>query len=619
MFNTDLDLMDIAHATPAMTMWAIRRAGDVIDDEAQEMVDEKMGLHLRAHLKVGSRYESNQISWEDVQHFSLKHLQEIANNNSPAMTFLLNAYTNKDFLKKEKEGHDVTIRQHQPQNLVSLAAHMAITFGHSGHANIFLICRGIWMFATKAAHTNFCVDSCMGLCVAQSTVYEALKEMAKQKQIDLKHGVHSGKHFTVVFDNIQTYIKQRGRCIGRENHMITGLAATAIEMEDYSPEARQEQKQLTPELIMGDFDIPHLRNIATVHFLQVLTDFMPSLSIYHPKKAELAKILAKTPISPTQKSNITPLATNSTDEMHVQGVKQEIGTGRMHFNTNDLIKHFESLCHQSRLPSFEDLEKVAEVLEVSIGSPWTNPNPTQASTADVIIDDANKNEMPLPPLSDDEDLTLANVTLFMHNGIWWREVCMAIAQGDPERLWIFTFAGSGNPNYSNFLLELYCSFKWECKPELREAILKNWVINRLKDEMEEVAALKRRSKVHGAVGMDNELNAVMKKLREEEVNCFRKGRTYEEKRPVDDFSQGFETLKKMKVEDFIKKSLISSTVLKMHTGGSVSTDLPTHSKLKEEIEDMIQLDELADDNRCHPRMVTIDGTLYTTQSAEPQS
>lgn len=93
------------------------------------------------------------------------------------------------------------------------------------------------MFATKAARTNFRVDSRIGLCVAQSTVYDALKEMAKQKQSDLKRAIESGKHFSVVFDNIQTYIKQRDHRIGRENRMITGLAATAIEMEDYSPEA----------------------------------------------------------------------------------------------------------------------------------------------------------------------------------------------------------------------------------------------------------------------------------------------------------------------------------------------------------------------------------------------
>lgn len=213
------------------------------------------------------------------------------------------------------------------------------------------------------------------------------------------------------------------------------------------------------------------------------------------------------------------------------------------------------------------------------------------------------------------------------------------------------------------MLELYCSFKWECKPELRDAILQNWVVNRtgepghflemdllqehsnfwledlaqhkgkefdepfyrqvvspnvieflgLKDEMEEVVALKRRSKLHGVVGPDNELNAGMKKLREEEVNRFRTGRR--PKGHMDDFVQGFETLKKTKVKDFIAKSSIFSMVLKMHAGGPGSNELPTDVELEEELDEINQANELEDDHRRHPRMVAIDGILYTTQSA----
>jgi hypothetical protein len=139
----------------------------------------------------------------------------------------------------------------------------------------------------------------------------------------------------------------------------------------------------------------------------------------------------------------------------------------------------------------------------------------------------------------------------------------------------------------------------------------------LKDEMEDVVALKRRSKVHGAVGTDNELNAAMKKLRDEEVNRFRKGRTHDAnlKGHMDDFTQGFEALKKTKVKDFITKSSIFSTVLKMHAGGPGSNELPTDVELEEELDEINQLNKLEDDHQRHPRMVAIDGILYMTQSA----
>ena len=48
--------------------------------------------------------------------------------------------------------------------------------------------------------------------------------------------------------------------------------------------------------------------------------------------------------------------------MHSFILKYSLEMGRIHFETDSLIKHFKSLHHQSHLPSFEDLEKVAEVL-----------------------------------------------------------------------------------------------------------------------------------------------------------------------------------------------------------------------------------------------------------------
>lgn len=33
------------------------------------------------------------------------------------------------------------------------------------------------------------------------------------------------------------------------------------------------------------------------------------------------------------------------------------------------------------------------------------------------------------------DTTLANMTLFMRDAIWWREMCRAIAEGDTGRVW----------------------------------------------------------------------------------------------------------------------------------------------------------------------------------------
>ncbi|KAJ7876307.1 hypothetical protein B0H14DRAFT_3130444, partial [Mycena olivaceomarginata] len=44
-------------------------------------------------------------------------------------------------------------------------------------------------------------------------------------------------------------------------------------------------------------------------------------------------------------------------------------------------------------------------------------------------------------------------------------------------IFIFTFAGSSNQNYLRYMLDLYALLEFECSPELKEALLNNWLIN----------------------------------------------------------------------------------------------------------------------------------------------
>jgi hypothetical protein len=45
------------------------------------------------------------------------------------------------------------------------------------------------------------------------------------------------------------------------------------------------------------------------------------------------------------------------------------------------------------------------------------------------------------------------------------------------KIFIFTFAGSSNPNYMRYMLDLYALLEFECSPELKETLLNNWLIN----------------------------------------------------------------------------------------------------------------------------------------------
>ncbi|KAI0081500.1 hypothetical protein K474DRAFT_1671959 [Panus rudis PR-1116 ss-1] len=81
------------------------------------------------------------------------------------------------------------------------------------------------------------------------------------------------------------------------------------------------------------------------------------------------------------------------------------------------------------------------------------------------------------------DWAAANSILLMRDGIWFLEVCRAIQQGDIGcvwevlKVWIFTFAGSGHPNYTTYLLDMYCKITYELPEATRIALFENWLVN----------------------------------------------------------------------------------------------------------------------------------------------
>ncbi|PPQ95548.1 hypothetical protein CVT26_008573 [Gymnopilus dilepis] len=339
------EIRNIRHAYPAMVTWAARLTGDLVNEEAKDMIAKETGLHCRAGTKKlgggedddGSQGKETDtlVSWETLASFSLKSLEAVAVKNAPILWSILNSYTNEGYQDQHVCAYDYGC-QFLTVVKVVLNAVLALTFGRSNRASLYALGRAVWMFAAKAPHTLYRVESRLGMSVAYTTVYRALATMSQQKRRILRNAVASGKNFIVVSDNIQVYARERERRIGKENRMITGLAGTAILMEDYDPAAfdlqdlmqrqkEQGRKNLTTKVILDDINTTHLDNVATVQFLQALFAFVPQCSAYKDELKEFMKShLAIKPIQPTRRSTIIPLATNSADEMTIQGIKEGI-------------------------------------------------------------------------------------------------------------------------------------------------------------------------------------------------------------------------------------------------------------------------------------------------------
>ncbi|KAJ6627746.1 hypothetical protein B0H10DRAFT_2285786 [Mycena sp. CBHHK59/15] len=196
------------------------------------------------------------------------------------------------------------------------------------------------------------------------------------------------------------------------------------------------------------------------------------------------------------------------------------------------------------------------------------------------------------------DRVMANKILFLRDMGWWVIASDAVPDGEIGRvwevmkIWIISFAGSGNHNYTNYLLETYCLHRYEASKDFSDAMFNNWLISlrgkgyiecdwvqedfnkwletlvehkggdfddhfyrhtlapnvmhflRMKEKMETAFELKPRGKTH-----------------EDQLHLFRPGRTMEHA-AVNFYAWGYEKLEDTHIAKFIHDSTAYSDVMK---------------------------------------------------------
>ncbi|KAF6745112.1 hypothetical protein DFP72DRAFT_824802 [Ephemerocybe angulata] len=337
LYNSKDPLHSIQHARVAIATWATRLVASLVEKEGAVMTDRRTGLHLRAQVKEGgkgSRLEEL-VTWDQVSNFSFSKLENIAQTHAPVMSSLVRLYIGD---KVSPENRVVVTRRYRPKELVATTVMMTLTFSRSQLANYFQLCKGVWMFATLASKTMFRVESRMGLTVAADTVRRALTAMSQQKRTNFSEMLKSDptKHFWVVSDNVQAYAKKREPRYGNPSQLLTGMAATAVEMSDVDPkafdlktlldrQANKERATLTVDMIIEDIDWTHLENVAAFQFLQTLIHFAPALARYRGELKQFSVTRLQKLARPEEfRSKVHPLATNDADEMKVQDLQAAV-------------------------------------------------------------------------------------------------------------------------------------------------------------------------------------------------------------------------------------------------------------------------------------------------------
>ncbi|KAF8056279.1 hypothetical protein FPV67DRAFT_1678179 [Lyophyllum atratum] len=249
----------------------------------------------------------------------------------------------------------------------------------------------------------------------------------------------------------------------------------------------------------------------------------------------------------------------------------------------------------------------------------------------------------------DGDRVLANAILFLQDAGWWVEASYAVREGDIGRvfeiikIWIFSFTGTSNRNYSNWLLELYCLFRYESSKDMSDGILNNWLVNltgelgkwieadlmqehynrwledmaekmggefddkfyrhtlspnvqhflRIKEEIESAFDVKSRSKAHGSAHLRDELQSLLRMYMEDELHRFRAGRSMGHA-AVNTFNRGYERLEEGRVKSFLKQSLAYAQIVK-DVKSAAEGGLP-ESRVGDEPETEVQNEEMGEDS-----------------------
>jgi hypothetical protein len=115
-------------------------------------------------------------------------------------------------------------------------------------------------------------------------------------------------------------------------------------------------------------------------------------------------------------------------------------------------------------------------MKIPCGSEWIAPISSLRS-------DKNGVEGYIEEEGFEGDCVLANAEVFLQEFGWWIVADYCIPEGavgsllEVFKIWIFMTAGSGNHNYTTYLLDFYCLLHYKSSLSLQKTIELNLLVN----------------------------------------------------------------------------------------------------------------------------------------------
>ena len=341
MFSITTPFTEIKSVWPCLTSFAAQIIKRRLVKEATQAVRSSSGLHA-----VVSRKSSLQkAEWVDIGATTVPDVAGILQLQQPlTWEYLTSIAARKPRVRKGV----VCVRKNRPVESVSIFissflpgevihqkylkvcthALAALNFSRNQQARRLPVAKGILFFAVSAPVDLFSYESRIGNMPSYSSIYRTLRSLADQETAATQaHGRDASKWGIMWIDNVQQYIRQRDLRIGRENQMKVGIAATYFEID---PEgfvegaadlddkrmriAENKRKDLTIDQVLSWVDHQHLETVGVLHWLKVLTDYIPELESYRTHVSLLFRTRAPKHRIPARKTEVYPLATSGKNE-----------------------------------------------------------------------------------------------------------------------------------------------------------------------------------------------------------------------------------------------------------------------------------------------------------------
>ncbi|KAJ7605663.1 hypothetical protein FB45DRAFT_766471 [Roridomyces roridus] len=155
-------------------------------------------------------------------------------------------------------------------------------------------------------------------------------------------------------------------------------------------------------------------------------------------------------------------------------------------NHSDLRSYFTAAAAREELPTLDALIKMADGLVTRYASSRAFDAAMSTARQTSCSESLKFPVAAGPTMASDEfsgDRSLSNSIQFKQQFLLYRELTCAVKEGDTGRilealkLLIFIFAGANKQNYTTAFMEIYCMFRYEASPSLKNAILDNWLVN----------------------------------------------------------------------------------------------------------------------------------------------